>query len=157
MRYFPQQVTQRTLQCTAYTTVHSVHYSEQRQRTLQCTVFNKDSYQEYWYLQDCLSKFLKPGFKSRARNLRQSIVMKPSFGNPVSWMGSRSFRNINVFLKKYCFMWFLYNLILFSDFLNQNLRKCKDQLGSLVQRYSCSRFHMTILKLLSPGSGLCIV
>ena len=36
-----------------------------------------------------------------AQNLRLSIVMKPSINDPVSWMGSGSFVNINIFSKKY--------------------------------------------------------
>ena len=62
---------------------------------------------------------------SRARNRRQSIVMKPSFENPVPWMGSDSFVDTNIFVKKY------YNLLMFSDFLNQNLSKCRPQKGNL--------------------------
>ena len=36
-----------------------------------------------------------------ARNLRQSIGIKPSFGNQASWMGSKSFVDTNIFYKTF--------------------------------------------------------
>ena len=47
------------------------------------------------------TKFKKNINSSRARNLKQSIVMKSSIGNPVSWI-------TNIIVKKNYFMWYLY-------------------------------------------------
>ena len=54
--------------------------------------------------------------KVRARNLRQSIIIKPSIGNPILWMESGIFVNI---FAKYSFMWFIYIIFLFTNFLNK--------------------------------------
>ena len=34
--------------------------------------------------------------------------MKPSIGNPDSWMGLDSFVDTDIFVKKYYFIWFSY-------------------------------------------------
>ena len=52
---------------------------------------------------------------SRAQNLRQSIVIKPSIGNKVLWMGSGSFVDTIICVRKYFYMRFLH-FSLFSDF-----------------------------------------
>ena len=57
-------------------------------------------------------------YNPSALNLRKSIVMNTSIGNPISWMGSDSFVDTNNCVQKHHFMWFLDIFILFSDFLN---------------------------------------
>ena len=54
--------------------------------------------------------------KVRARNFRQSIIMKPSIENSILCMESGNFVEI---FAKYSFMWFIYILFLFTNFLNK--------------------------------------
>ena len=49
----------------------------------------------------------------RAQNLRQGIVMETSLGTRVSRMGLGSFVDINIFVMKYYFTWFLHILHFF--------------------------------------------
>ena len=87
-------------------------------------------------------------------SLRQSLVMKPSFVNPVSWMGSDSFVDINIFAKKYYFM---YSFFTFSScfLISQikiyaNVYTPRSKIGNFVQRYSlkfpAQRLRYPILK-----------
>ena len=71
---------------------------------------------------------------SWAQNLRQGIVMKTSFGTRASRMGLGSFVDINIFVLKYYFIWFLPILHFFESLQSRFTQMLK--LGSFVQWYS---------------------
>ena len=62
---------------------------------------------------------------SRAKNSRQGIVMKTSFKTQVLWMGLGSFVDINIFVVKYFFNWFIHILHFFRIKIYTKLRPQK--------------------------------
>ena len=94
--------------CTSYSTawlgVQNVHYSE------DCKLYSVQ-----WAL-----------YKSKVRVLfsivdctfaDQSPKLKTEYHNETQYQ-KHGFMNTNIFVKKYCFMWFVLHTFLFSDFLN---------------------------------------
>ena len=64
--------------------------------------------------------------KLRAQNLRQDIVMITSFRTRVSWMGSDSFVDIDIFVTKY---YFIQLIFIFSIFFESLKSKSTQMLG----------------------------
>ena len=83
---------------------------------------------------------------SWAQNLRQGIVMKTSFGTRASRMGLGSFVDINIFVLKYYFIWFLPILHFFKSLKSKFTQLLRPQKGN-----SGVSFNDTLLNF-----GLCL-
>jgi len=66
----------------------------------------------------------------RAQNLRQGIVMTTNFETQVSRMGLSSFVDINIFVVKYYFIFFLYNLHFLKSLKSKYAQMLRPQKGN---------------------------